>query len=100
MSRRNKVMKCLHSGMGGNEVYKPTFAWYDRMLFLIPHIATRSSKSNLDMNTTCSSDDSQVTLPDDSVKFDDNGMLTVYEEENTDNQSCTSQPAASTSGTS
>ncbi|XP_066997975.2 uncharacterized protein [Anabrus simplex] len=56
---RIKVMKCLHSGMGGNEVYKPTFAWYDRMLFLIPHIASKSSKSNLDLNPTYSSDDSQ-----------------------------------------
>ncbi|XP_066993395.2 uncharacterized protein [Anabrus simplex] len=47
-NERNKYMKSCHSGMGLDDTYKPSFAWYERMQFLADHVSARNRKSNLD----------------------------------------------------
>ncbi|VEN45120.1 unnamed protein product [Callosobruchus maculatus] len=43
---RRKVLDSLRSGMGEDEVYRPTLWYYDKMSFLNDHLQIRSSRSS------------------------------------------------------
>ncbi|KAL1489811.1 hypothetical protein ABEB36_013743 [Hypothenemus hampei] len=44
----SKVQSSLKSGMGTDLVYEPSVWWYEKLLFLVPHVKNRKSKTTLD----------------------------------------------------
>ncbi|XP_068082951.1 uncharacterized protein [Anabrus simplex] len=80
-------MKSFHSGMGLVDTYKPSFAWYERLLFLVDHVSARNSKSNLDSsinedmqgNHYINEDTKEETADTSDLFIDD--VLSVYEGE-------------------
>ncbi|XP_067001396.2 uncharacterized protein [Anabrus simplex] len=98
-NKRNKVNK-LKSGMSSDDVYRPSFMWYDRLLFLTDHIMPRSSRSNLDMSQLSEDGFTESTILNfegssmmamDDIALDDDGVLVDLVQE-----SDTVTPASST----
>jgi hypothetical protein len=43
-----KIQSSLRTGTGTEDVYEPSVWWYEKLLFLVPHVKTRKTKSTLD----------------------------------------------------
>jgi hypothetical protein len=66
-----KIQSSLRTGTGTEDVYEPSVWWYEKLLFLVPHVKTRKTKSTLDYL-------SQDTSPETEIQ--DESEDTVYSE--------------------
>ncbi|CAH0555613.1 unnamed protein product [Brassicogethes aeneus] len=65
-----KMHDSQKSGAGTEEMYEPSVWWYEKLLFLIPHVKTRKTKSSLDLLTQVIDDDEEEALDIDSATMD------------------------------